>query len=393
MTEIHHAVRFLGTSPEVHSLTQYASDASFVTPNKAFHRRFMRHFVYGHHSARGPRNAMEDFACVAPTLSQRCAAFGVFDGHLGIEAADHAAEHLHALIYNDSDFHLAMDALLQSTFGGTSTPLFAPPNNLFLTACAASSSSSSSTTTASENMVAYVPSTARYLCSNMYAHGSYSLAGELDMDDENDDSMLESLDVSMHDAVPATQASIDAYSTLRHCMTRAYAAEDQHLCNVMRTESGTTATTLFILDQQFVVCANVGDSRAVLFPRILSPGSTPKWLSEDHVKRGCECDLEVLRSLGDPRYGTSSEPSLFVHSLDFESDYFIVLASDGIWNHVSNEEVDKVVREALRCGGDPQQAAQQLIEYALLRRGGQDNATAIVIELSQPSRNGLYDDN
>lgn len=39
----------------------------------------------------------------------------------------------------------------------------------------------------------------------------------------------------------------------------------------------------------------------------------------------------------------SSEPSICVHKIRPEDDQFIVFASDGLWEHLSNQEVVDIV--------------------------------------------------
>lgn len=93
-------------------------------------------------------------------------------------------------------------------------------------------------------------------------------------------------------------------------------------------------------------------------------------------------DIEIARSLGDYYYNTSPRPSVFFHDIDLRTDYFIVVASDGIWNHMKEKDVEKVIRDTLADGGDPQAAAQELVQRAVTQKNGQDNASAIVIQLS-----------
>lgn len=56
----------------------------------------------------------------------------------------------------------------------------------------------------------------------------------------------------------------------------------------------------------------------------------------------------------------------------------IVLCSDGLWNMVSDDEL---AAAAFECSGNPSAAATQLILRAL-ERGGDDNVTAIAIDIA-----------
>jgi protein phosphatase 1L len=87
--------------------------------------------------------------------------------------------------------------------------------------------------------------------------------------------------------------------------------------------------------------------------------------------------LAVSRAIGDKglkRFvtGTPEIESCLLSS----NDVFVVLASDGIWDMLSNEEVGKI---CMTCG-DINNASKQLVEEAF-NRGSQDNMTAMVIDL------------
>lgn len=87
-----------------------------------------------------------------------------------------------------------------------------------------------------------------------------------------------------------------------------------------------------------------------------------------------------------------------------DRDEFLILASDGLWDVVSNEVACKVVRRSLRGGmrrirsqcmmsaddgseglnrSCTEDAAAMLVELAI-SRGSKDNISVIVIELRKP---------
>jgi len=141
--------------------------------------------------------------------------------------------------------------------------------------------------------------------------------------------------------------------------------------------SGSTFCLCFIRGFQLIV-ANIGDSRAVLGSRSSSHeyGVVARALSVDHkpdlpeekerIQRyggrvfGVEYDngvigpprvwlsnrdipgLAMSRSLGDTiahSVGVSSIPDFFEHTIRPESDCCLVIASDGLWEFVENQEV------------------------------------------------------
>ncbi len=87
--------------------------------------------------------------------------------------------------------------------------------------------------------------------------------------------------------------------------------------------------------------------------------------------------LAVSRAIGDKelkRYVTGS-PEVESCLLGSDDD-FIVLASDGIWDMLTNEEVGKICHQSI----DVNSASKQLVEEAF-NRGSQDNMTAMVVDL------------
>jgi len=90
--------------------------------------------------------------------------------------------------------------------------------------------------------------------------------------------------------------------------------------------------------------------------------------------------LALTRSLGDsyfkqPTILSSPEPDVKVLPLT-EKDLFIVLATDGIYTHLSNQEV---VDLAGKHWNDPEEASKNIVRTAF-QKGSDDNLTAVVIQ-------------
>jgi len=124
---------------------------------------------------------------------------------------------------------------------------------------------------------------------------------------------------------------------------------------------GTTACTCVIVEKQTIICANAGDSRAIL---VRSDGTVFQ-LSRDH-KPGKKKEVERIRKLGGNvmykgrwrvqgllsvsraigdaslKPYVTSEPDILQHSIG-PNDLFLVMASDGIWDALTNEEVASLV--------------------------------------------------
>ncbi|KAL1528828.1 hypothetical protein AB1Y20_010151 [Prymnesium parvum] len=138
-------------------------------------------------------------------------------------------------------------------------------------------------------------------------------------------------------------------------------------------QSGSTSV-MTLVGPRHIVCANTGDSRAVL-----ARGGQAVTLSNDHKpflpvekerieKAGGQVkfnrvngDLAVSRALGDFAYKRSPNvsfkeqavtafPEVIIEERDKDKDQFIILACDGIWDVMSSQEVVDKVLDLLRNG-------------------------------------------
>lgn len=185
-------------------------------------------------------------------------------------------------------------------------------------------------------------------------------------------------------------------SDTKSAITDAFARVDSQYLewennNVGARGAGSTACTAVLVGNRLVV-ANVGDSRAVV-----CKGGIAVVASIDHKpNRGDERRrveaaggrvmlvgstwrvdgrLAVSRAFGDrsmKRY-VVADPEIREGMVD-ESVEFIVLASDGLWDVLSNEEAVSIVRPIM----DPAEAAWRLMQEAFLRRSV-DNTTCLVV--------------
>lgn len=97
----------------------------------------------------------------------------------------------------------------------------------------------------------------------------------------------------------------------------------------------------------------------------------------------------MTRSLGDvvaKSAGVTYEPEIKSFPLTQE-DKFIVIASDGLWDRVPNDEVTRIVANNYYEKGDPDGAVQHLMKEAVDRwqseQGMVDDITIIVMFLGQ----------
>lgn len=93
--------------------------------------------------------------------------------------------------------------------------------------------------------------------------------------------------------------------------------------------------------------------------------------------------LKVTRSLGDfGCYGTISDPGVTSLSLDPQAHRWLVLASDGLWDVVTPEDVVSfcLARTHPSANTDPNHMAAGLRSIAA-KRGGVDNISVLVVDL------------
>ena len=99
--------------------------------------------------------------------------------------------------------------------------------------------------------------------------------------------------------------------------------------------------------------------------------------------------LAVSRGLGDKDFKNpdivSAEPDLVVHDLDWDGDEFVILASDGIWDAVSDKDAVRLVQYFLRGGATEETAAAALVKKSE-DKGCRDDKTAIVVRFGWVSK-------
>ncbi|XP_019456466.1 PREDICTED: probable protein phosphatase 2C 39 isoform X2 [Lupinus angustifolius] len=154
---------------------------------------------------------------------------------------------------------------------------------------------------------------------------------------------------------------------------------------------GSTAVTAILINGQKLVVANIGDSRAVLckngVAKQISVDHEPTTESEDIKNRGgfvsrfpgdvprVDGRLAVSRAFGDKslKKHLSSEPYVTVEMIHDDAE-FIILASDGLWKVMSNQEAVDTIRDVK----DARSSAKRLTEEALGRKSTDDISCIVV---------------
>ncbi len=160
---------------------------------------------------------------------------------------------------------------------------------------------------------------------------------------------------------------------------------------------GSTACVALVQDE-FISVANAGDSRCVLCEK----NGKATALSVDHkpddkdelarltregfkVVRGRvyqtttnKGGLNMSRALGDFHYGNgvTCEPDVVEKKIG-PDDELLILATDGLWDVVSNETACKLALEEKK---KPSEATKKLVMYAF-DHNSQDNITVVVVRL------------
>lgn len=180
---------------------------------------------------------------------------------------------------------------------------------------------------------------------------------------------------------------------------------------------GCTAVCVLVRKQD-VITANAGDSRAVMCrkgqavelsydhkpasetekTRIEAAGG---YLEESAGGARVNGNLNLSRAIGDLEYKKRSDlkpeeqvicstPDVVVRELTPE-DEFIVLACDGVWDVMSNQDICDFIKPRLEKGMDLKEVAADVLEHCCSEDPqktdglGTDNMTVIIVKLNESS--------
>jgi pyruvate dehydrogenase phosphatase len=125
-----------------------------------------------------------------------------------------------------------------------------------------------------------------------------------------------------------------------------------------------------------------------------------KSFGDFHLKSAqVEFDPERNRPFLDPSTPRSfpyidADPDISITERNRGDDKFLIAATDGLWDQFSSREAAGIVEAALIAGLTPEQAAQELVEAALMRAATNHKMTLGELKLLPPgnSRRSLHDD-
>lgn len=181
------------------------------------------------------------------------------------------------------------------------------------------------------------------------------------------------------------QQKLEAHTDVVTAIQEAFAEANRQIIDAGRKQPsghrkmGTTAVMALQQDDQLYV-ASLGDSRAYLIR-----GDQVEQLTVDHSV----AQALVLKGILKPEEARQSRWSNMLHKFlgcvdmadgadirpfTLEAGDRLLLGSDGLTNHASEEEL----RESVRRYPDPQECAEQLVRLALAH-GSRDNVTCLVV--------------
>lgn len=359
--------------------------------------------IYGASSRRGRRRVhREDRYIALPFVSHLddkmdLSVFGVFDGHGGQRAAKFASKRLPELLLRNLSLSAVgkHDALRRA---------FLRTDHDFLSGRVLDSASFRRTRT-SDFGASRSKSGSRFMALALHHSASFISSPELlrsksstskcDMTSDGPDGFSESSPPSLVGDMPAASGPP---RLRRRSSSR---AEDQ-VANLSATPNptcGTTATIVLLSGEDLVV-AHVGDSRAVI-----NCGGRALRLCEDH--RPGRADetariesagglilrvggtyrvngaLAVSRAIGDRglKEYVVADPDIITRKLS-ESDEFLVVASDGLWDFVTDQECVDIAKASLPevTPSALENAAKTLVEVAC-ERGSNDDVSVVIVHL------------
>lgn len=167
-----------------------------------------------------------------------------------------------------------------------------------------------------------------------------------------------------------------------------------------KERSGTTCVCA-LMTQNHIFFANLGDSRALLCRKteIVTTVDHKPYLDKEReriVKAGGSVmiqrvngSLAVSRAFGDYEYKSvpeleprdqlvSPEPDVYVIDRNKDEDEFMVLACDGVYDVLDNEELYKIIYSRLSVKKDLKEATNQVLDVCL-SKGSRDNMTMVLV--------------
>ncbi len=166
---------------------------------------------------------------------------------------------------------------------------------------------------------------------------------------------------------------------LQNVLNKANMAIYEKGCDEQYKGMGTTVTAALV-DEGFLHLAHIGDSRAYL----LRHGEL-KQLTQDHslvnelYQSGSltreEAKNHPQRNVLTRALGTGIAPQIDLLTIDLQVHDYLLLCTDGLYNHVSEESMMMIIRQTVGL----QDKVKMMVEQAL-QKGGTDNVTVVLVQ-------------
>jgi serine/threonine protein phosphatase PrpC len=192
---------------------------------------------------------------------------------------------------------------------------------------------------------------------------------------------------------PSSKFTPSHEERLKRAVRQGFLDLDQKLRDMLESDkgddkSGSTAVACLITPSH-VYLINCGDSRAILVSgnKVVLGTYDHKPINPNERERiqnaggsvmiqRVNGSLAVSRALGDYEYKcvegrgpceqlVSPEPEIYAHERNAERDEFVVLACDGIWDVMSNEELKEFVHSRLRITNDLVKISNEILDMCL----------------------------
>ncbi|KAH8044875.1 protein serine/threonine phosphatase [Aureococcus anophagefferens] len=329
---------------------------------------------YGASSMQGWRKGQED-AHIAADVGGT-AVFGVFDGHGGREVSNFTAKHFAATLTSQPSFGTNLGSALAGAFHGIDMLLEDPSNY--------------------GELEGFKRDPRPKLGADGGAAAARRAADGGDDDDGGRIPISEAVDIAQRDAA-----------------SMILPRGENQVCRLPDSPVTAGATSVVAAVRgDTVIVANAGDSRAVLCRKGVA---VP--LSEDHKPANAgeserilaaggfvtaqgrvNGNLNLSRSLGDLKYKgnkalgrdrqmITAEPDVAVHTLVARDDEFMVLACDGVWDVLSNQERRLRAHRDDAARGDRGRIFDRCIadDPKTTQGIGGDNMTAVIVKFNWAS--------
>ncbi|KAL4190355.1 hypothetical protein AMTRI_Chr07g75300 [Amborella trichopoda] len=175
------------------------------------------------------------------------------------------------------------------------------------------------------------------------------------------------------------------WTRIKEAVQNAFVSTDKEILSNTRDHGrgGSAAVTALVINNEKMVVANVGDSRAVLCKNSkaiqLSTDHKPIKARQSIEKRGgrghVDGELDIARAFRflHIKPHMTSDPHVEVIKIDAETE-FLILATNGIWQVMNNQEAVNLIGHIK----DPQEAAECLAKEAEMRMSKDDISCIIV---------------